>query len=134
VRHSVEIDLLKRALSAAIDAVAPERLVPEAVEDIAEHRPAVVLGAGKGAAAMAAAFHACWRAPVRGFVVTRYGHGLKEGEASGAIEVAEAGHPSPDEASAAAGRKLLDLARSHASDEQLFFLGSGGGSALASAP
>jgi glycerate 2-kinase len=134
VKDSVEIDLLRRAFGVAIDAVAPERLIPEAVNGIDEHRPAVVLGAGKGAAAMAAAFHANWRAPVRGFVVTRYDHGLKPGEASGAIEIVEAGHPSPDEASAAAGQKLLELARGHASDEQLFFLASGGGSALASAP
>jgi hydroxypyruvate reductase len=108
--------------------------VPEALARIESHGPAVVLAAGKGAAAMAAAFHAHWRAPVRGYAVTRYGHGLKPGEESGAIEIVEAGHPSPDEASVAAGRKLLDLAAGHASNERLFFLVSGGGSALASAP
>lgn len=129
-----EIAILRRAFESALEAVAPERLVPEALARIEQHGPAVVLGAGKGAAAMAAAFHAHWRAPVRGYVVTRYGHGLKPGEESGAIEIVEAGHPSPDEASVAAGRKLLDLAGSHASDERLFVLVSGGGSALASAP
>jgi hydroxypyruvate reductase len=134
VSESAEIALLRRAFHAAIDAVAPERLIPAALEHIEEHRPAIVLGAGKGAAAMAAAFHASWRAPVRGLVVTRYGHGLRDGETAGAIEIVEAGHPSPDEASVAAGRKLLELAHGHASDEQLFFLASGGGSALASAP
>lgn len=132
--HLAEIELLKRAFAAALKAVSPERLVPEALAKIDEHGPAVVLGAGKAAAAMAAAFHANWNAPVRGLVVTRYGHGLKEGEAAGEIEIVEAGHPSPDEASVAAGRALLDLAAGHASDEQLFFLASGGGSALASAP
>jgi hydroxypyruvate reductase len=131
---SPERDLLERALHAALDAVAPERLIPEAIARIEQHAPAVVLGAGKGAAAMAAAFHAHWRAPVRGFVVTRYGHGLKAGEDAGAIEIVEAGHPSPDEASVAAGRRLLELAAGHRSDEELFFLVSGGGSALASAP
>ena len=129
-----ETDLLKRAFATALDAVSPERLVPEALERIEQHGPAVVLGAGKGAAAMAAAFHAHWGAPVRGLVVTRYGHGLKDGEDAGAIEIVEAGHPSPDEASVAAGQELLDRAASHASDEQLFFLASGGGSALASLP
>ncbi|HUF74272.1 MAG TPA: DUF4147 domain-containing protein [Gammaproteobacteria bacterium] len=126
--------MLRRAFDTALEAVAPERLVPEALARIQDHGPAVVLGAGKGAAAMAAAFHAHWRAPVRGYVVTRYDHGLKAGEESGAIEIVEAGHPSPDEASVAAGRRLLDLAAGHASDERLFFLVSGGGSALASAP
>lgn len=130
-----ERSLLEYALHTALDAVAPERLIPEAIAAIDdEHGPAVVLGAGKGAAAMAAAFHAHWRAPVRGFVVTRYGHGLKAGESAGDIEIVEAGHPAPDEASVAAGRKLLELAAGHRSNERLFFLVSGGGSALASAP
>ena len=129
-----EIDLLKTAFSTALDAVSPERLVPEALARIETHGPAVVLGAGKGAAAMAAAFHAHWQAPVKGLVVTRYGHGLKPGESAGAIEIIEAGHPSPDEASVAAGRELLDRATRQARDEQLFFLASGGGSALICAP
>lgn len=127
-------DLLRRSFFAALDAVSPERLVPRAIAGTKEHSPAVVLGAGKAAAAMAAAFHAHWRAPVRGFVVTRYGHGLRAGESAGAIEIVEAGHPSPDAASAAAGRRLLELAAGHRGDERLFFLVSGGGSALASAP
>jgi hydroxypyruvate reductase len=129
-----EIDQLKTAFGAALNAVSPERLVPEALKHIENHGPAVVLGAGKGAAAMAAAFHAHWRAPVRGLVVTRYGHGLKNGEDSGAIEIVEAGHPSPDEASVSAGRLMLERAAGHARGEQLFFLASGGGSALICAP
>lgn len=131
---AAEIALLRNAFAAALEAVSPARLIPAALDRIERHGPAIVLGAGKGAAAMAAAFHAHWRAPVRGFVVTRYAHGLRDGEVTGQIEVVEAGHPSPDEQSVAAGRKLLELATSHASDEQLFFLVSGGGSALASAP
>jgi glycerate 2-kinase len=131
---STEIELLQRAFDAALAAVAPERLLPRALERIDEHSPAVVLGAGKAAAAMAAAFHSHWRAPVRGFVVTRYAHGLKPGEKAGDIEIVEAGHPSPDAASLAAGRRLLELAANHRTDERLFFLASGGGSALASQP
>jgi hydroxypyruvate reductase len=126
--------LLRRAFFAALDAVRPEKLVPLAVAQAGTHSPAVVLGAGKAAAAMAAAFHAHWRAPVRGFVVTRYGHGLTAGESAGAIEVVEAGHPSPDAASVAAGQRLLELAAGHRGDERLYFLVSGGGSALASVP
>jgi hydroxypyruvate reductase len=65
--------------------------------------------------------------------VTRYGHGLKPGESSGDIQVIEAGHPSPDSASLEAGTALLSLARDLRSGERLFFLISGGGSALAAA-
>jgi len=93
-----------------------------------------VIGAGKAAAAMAAAFRAAWEAPARGLVVTRYGHGLAAGEDAGDIEIVEAGHPSPDEASLAAGARLLELARSVGEGEVLVGLISGGGSALASAP
>jgi len=82
VSFRIEIETLRRAFDAALAAVAPERLVPEALARIESHGPAVVLAAGKGAAAMAAAFHAHWRAPVRGYAVTRYGHGLKPGEES----------------------------------------------------
>jgi hydroxypyruvate reductase len=99
-----------------------------------KRRPALVLGTGKAAASMAAAFHAHWGAPVRGMVVTRYGHGLKDGETCGAIEVVEAGHPSPDASSLAAGARLLELASQRGADETLCCLISGGGSALASQP
>jgi hydroxypyruvate reductase len=134
VAAAAEAGLLQRVFFAALEAVAPERLIPAAIARIETHSPAVVLGAGKAAAAMAAAFHEHWRAPVRGLVVTRYGHGLKSGESAGAIEVVEAGHPSPDAASEAAGRRLLELAAGHSGNEHLYFLVSGGGSALASVP
>lgn len=83
---------------------------------------------------MAAAFAAAWGAPIRGMVVTRYAHGLAPGEHAGGIEVVEAGHPSPDSASLAAGARLLELARGIGPAEQLVCLISGGGSSLASAP
>ncbi|HET7131205.1 MAG TPA: DUF4147 domain-containing protein, partial [Gammaproteobacteria bacterium] len=88
----------------------------------------------KAAASMLAAFAPNWNAPLRGMVVTRYGHGLRPNETSGGVEVIEAGHPSPDAASRAAGAKLLELAATASPDEYLFCLISGGGSALASAP
>jgi hydroxypyruvate reductase len=67
-------------------------------------------------------------------VVTRYGHGLKPGESCADVEVIEAGHPSPDSASLAAGGELLDLARSARPGESVHCLISGGGSALAAVP
>jgi hydroxypyruvate reductase len=67
-------------------------------------------------------------------VVTRYGHGLLPGEHCGGIEVVEAGHPSPDSASLAAGERLLSLAKGAGRDETLICLISGGGSSLASQP
>jgi hydroxypyruvate reductase len=124
---------LEGAFRCALAAADPLLCLPPLLESY-ERRPALVLGAGKAAASMLAAFAPHWGAPLRGMVVTRYGHGLKPGETSGGVEVVEAGHPSPDAASLAAGAKLLELAATARRDEYLFCLISGGGSALASAP
>ncbi len=95
---------------------------------------ALVLGTGKASAAMAVAVNEQLTGSVRGLVVTRYGHGLQPTETAGPIEILEAGHPLPDEASAAAGQRLLRLARTIGPTETLLFLASGGGSALSVAP
>jgi hydroxypyruvate reductase len=50
------------------------------------------------------------------------------------VEIVEAGHPSPDASSLAAGERLLELASGATSDECLICLISGGGSSLAAAP
>jgi glycerate 2-kinase len=130
---SPERALLERAFESALKAAAPAVCLPPALERV-ERRPALVLGTGKAAASMAATFCAHWGAPARGMVVTRYGHGLVAGECCDGIEIVEAGHPSPDAASLAAGEKLLALARGLGADETLCCLISGGGSALASQP
>jgi hydroxypyruvate reductase len=130
---AARVELLKQVFERARRAADPAVCLPPALAGL-ERRPALVLGTGKAAAAMAAAFHAHWGAPVRGVVVTRYGHGLRPGEESGAIEVVEAGHPSPDGASLAAGARLLELAGELEAHETLCCLISGGGSALASQP
>ncbi len=129
-----ESRVLRAAYQAALDAAAPARVLPPFLQAIDTHSPAVVLGAGKAAAAMAATFRAHWNSDCRGLVVTRYEHGLASGEDAGRIDVLEAGHPSPDSASVAAGERLLSMAGSLRPDERLFFLISGGGSALAAAP
>jgi hydroxypyruvate reductase len=129
-----ELELLERAYRSALEAAAPEVCLPSALEHDDRESPALVLGAGKAAAAMAAAFCAHWSGPVRGMVVTRYGHGLKAGERCPGIEVIEAGHPSPDGASLAAGARLLELASSARPGESVHCLISGGGSSLAAVP
>ncbi len=128
-----EVLLLKQAFETALQAAAPSVCLPPALAAY-PRKPALVLGTGKAAASMTAAFCAHWNAPTRGLVVTRYGHGLKAGETSGGVEVVEAGHPSPDASSLAAGARLLELAASSRDDEYLICLISGGGSSLAAAP
>jgi hydroxypyruvate reductase len=128
-----EVLLLKQAFDVALQAAAPAVCLPPALRAY-PRKPALVLGTGKAAASMTAAFCTHWDAPARGLVVTRYGHGLRAGETSGGVEVVEAGHPSPDASSLAAGARLLELAAGARKDEYLICLISGGGSALAAAP
>ena len=92
----------------------------------------IVLGCGKAAAAMAAVAAEHLAGPLMGCVVTRHGHaGLGN---AGPIEVIEAGHPVPDAASLAAGRRILELARSARAGDRVIFLVSGGGSSLLCQP
>ena len=66
----------------------------------------------------------------RGLIATTHWHG----EWPASIAAIRAGHPIPTEASEAAGRAALDLARRRLPDEALLVLLSGGASALLAAP
>jgi hydroxypyruvate reductase len=90
----------------------------------------IVVGAGKAAAAMARVVEDAWRGELSGLVVTRYGHGLPTSR----IEVIEASHPRPDEASQRAAERILAMARGLGDDDLLLCLISGGGSALMALP
>ena len=93
-------------------------------------RPAWVIGAGKAAGSMASALEQAWQGPLRGLVVTRYGHGCPCEH----IEVVEAGHPVPDEIGAKTAQRILDLVSGLSADERVIFLVSGGGSSLLTLP
>lgn len=113
---------------AAIKAALPDR--------IADHLPkvpegrTVVVGAGKAAASMAAAFEKLWPAPLEGTVVTRYGHAVP----CSRVEVLEAAHPVPDEAGLAASRRIMSRLNGLSEDDLVVALMSGGGSALLALP
>jgi glycerate 2-kinase len=92
----------------------------------------VVVGAGKAAAAMAAAVEEAFdgAAAVTGVVVTRYGHGA----ATRGVRVLEAAHPVPDEAGVRASDAVLAAVRGAGRDDHVVAVISGGGSALLCAP
>ncbi len=118
-------DLFARAVAAADPRRAMAPCLPE--------KPAgrtIVIGAGKGAAQMAAAFEDLWGAPVDGVVVTRYGYAAP----CRSIRVLEASHPVPDEAGLAATAALFDAVAGLTSDDLVVALICGGGSALLPAP
>jgi glycerate-2-kinase len=121
---------LRSLFDAAVAAADPRRVLARHLPEKPAGR-VLVLGAGKSAAVMAAAVEAAWPdVPLHGLVVTRYGHGYPTRR----IEVVEAAHPVPDEAGAAAARRMLDLAAAAGPGELVLFLVSGGGSALTTLP
>ncbi|MGB5569536.1 MAG: DUF4147 domain-containing protein, partial [Sedimenticolaceae bacterium] len=67
--------LLLSLFEAAVDAASPTHCLPPHLPQPPKGRT-VVVGAGKGAAAMARAVEEHWQGPVSGLVITRYGHGV----------------------------------------------------------
>ena len=127
--------ILRAMFDAAVAAADPARCVPPHLPR-GNALPAgrtVVIGAGKGAAAMARAVETHWAGdPSRlsGLVVTRYGHGM----ATTRIEVVEAAHPVPDVAGERAAGRIRAMLGGLCADDLVLVLLSGGGSALLAAP
>jgi glycerate 2-kinase len=125
--------LLRELFDAAVAAADPAHCLPHWLPGPPAGR-LVIVGAGKAAAAMAAAVEAHWRGDlerISGIVVTRYGHGLP----TRCIEVVEASHPAPDAAGQRAAARLLQAVHGLTADGPgAGVLLSGGGSALLAAP
>lgn len=120
---------LARLFRVAVDAADPEKALIGQLPEPPQGRT-VVIGAGKGAAQLAAAFEKLWPGPVEGVVVTRYGYACP----TQMIEVLEASHPVPDEAGLQAGARLLDAVSGLGPEDLVVALVCGGGSALLPAP
>jgi hydroxypyruvate reductase len=123
-------ELLEALFKAAVKAADP-------LTGIVKHLPAapangrtVVIGAGKGAAQMAAALESVWSEPLAGVVVTRYGYGCE----TKSIEILEASHPVPDAAGLAGAKRLVETISGLSENDLVIALVCGGGSALLPAP
>ncbi|CDN50749.1 glycerate kinase type-2 family protein [Neorhizobium galegae] len=123
-------ELLEALFAAAVKAADP-------LTGIVKHLPAppvngrtVVIGAGKGAAQMAAALENVWTGPLTGVVVTRYGYGCE----TTSIEILEASHPVPDAAGLAGAKRLVETISGLSENDLVIALVCGGGSALLPAP
>lgn len=90
----------------------------------------IVIGAGKAASQMAAAFERLWDGPLEGLVVARHG----PIEPCQRITVLQSAHPVPDEAGLRASDALLKTVEGLSEDDLVVALISGGGSALLPAP
>jgi len=99
--------------------------------DLSSIQNIFVAGGGKAAARMALALEASLGGRIAGgVIVVKYGHQLQLAK----IDVIEAGHPIPDEAGLNGARRIMELARRCRDRDLLFFLASGGGSALLPCP
>jgi glycerate 2-kinase len=118
-------ELLRQMFDAAVATASPISCVPGHLPAPPKGRT-IVVGAGKAAAAMAAAVEANWSGPIAGLVVTRYGHSVP----CRYVEVIEAAHPVPDAAGHGAARRILELVGGLTRDDLVLCLLSGGGSSL----
>lgn len=127
--HSDPRTFLHTLFIAAVEAVSAERTVPPHLPPAPRGRT-VVVGAGKAAAAMAAAVENHWSGPLSGLVVTRYGHGAPTRH----IEVIEAAHPVPDGASVVAAQRIVANVSGLGPNDLVLCLMSGGASSLLALP
>lgn len=116
--------------SSAVASVSAAKCLPPFLPQPPVGGRTLVIGAGKGAAAMAKAVEDHWQGELSGLVVTRYGHGADCKK----IEVVEAAHPVPDEAGRAAAGRIMQMVQGLNENDLVLCLISGGGSALLALP
>jgi len=120
---------LTSLFDAAIQAADPRNAIAKHLPERPKGRT-IVIGAGKGAAQLGAAFEELWQVPVEGIIVTRYGYATPCKH----IKVIEAAHPVPDEAGLEASAALFDAVSRLTEDDLVVALICGGGSALLPSP
>lgn len=120
---------LRALFDAAVDAARADVCLAGRLPEPPRGRT-VVVGAGKAAAAMAAAVEAQWQGQLSGLVVTPYGHDVPTRH----IEVVQASHPVPDEAGTHGAQRVLEAVKGLTEDDLVLCLISGGGSALLALP
>ncbi len=128
---------LARLFETAVSAAHPSRCLPPLLPAPPADGRLILLAAGKAAGSMTQAAEAHYlerhrvaRDRIAGIAVARHGYGRP----TRAVEMVEAGHPVPDEASIAAAARALALAQSAAPGDLVLVLMSGGASANWIAP
>ena len=114
----------------AVNAVSAQKCLPAYLPPPPVNGRTLVIGAGKGAAAMAQVVEQNWPGDIEGLVVTRYGHGAD----CKRIEVVEAAHPVPDQAGQRAAARILRMVQGLTENDLVICLISGGGSSLLALP
>ena len=121
--------LLATLFDAAVTAADPFQAIQRHLPPRPKGRT-VVVGAGKAAGEMAAAFETLWDGPLTGVVVDRHGSVPRTEH----ITVLHSAHPTPDRAGLEGARRLFDAVQGLTSDDLVVALISGGGSSLLPSP
>ncbi len=113
----------------------PENCLPAHLPEVPKGGRIIIIGGGKGSAAMAVAAENHYIATgqanaISGLISTRHGFGLP----TKIIEIMEAGHPVPDANSITGAQRAIELAKSAGPEDLVLCLLSGGASAIWSAP
>ena len=124
---------------AAVAAAHPDVCLPPHLPAPPDPGRIIVVGAGKAAAAMAAAAENHYRRlgvldRVTGFTTAPHGTSDPRGAGTHTIGLMHARHPTPDAASVAAAERTLPLAASATAGDLVLVLFSGGASSLWAAP
>ncbi len=122
-------DLLLKLFRTFVAKASADHCLPRHLGNITTEKIHVV-GAGKGAAAMAREIEKFFARPISGIVVTRYGHAVECKH----IDVIEAAHPIPDEAGTLAARRIVESVANLDAATLVICVISGGASALLSLP
>lgn len=124
---------VQAVITAALKAADPYKNVFDAVSARLYDNNVTVVAVGKAAYTMArAAYDVLGSKIVKGFVLTKYGHG---GDSfSPVFTVREAGHPVPDENSVKYTDEIIKNVKKLTGKDKLLFLVSGGASAIFESP
>jgi hydroxypyruvate reductase len=120
---------------AAYSTAHPSTCLPPYLPSVPPGGRIIIIGGGKGSAAMAVATEEHYIATgeadkISGLISTRHGFGLP----TKIIQILEAGHPVPDANSIAGAQKAIELAKSAGPSDLVLCLLSGGASAIWAAP
>lgn len=122
---------LMQLFESAVASANPLLCVPPSLPPPPTEGRLIILGAGKGSAAMVQAAEEHYLAlepkpDITGCAATRHGFSLP----TRAVDIIESGHPVPDEGSVAAAQRALEIAQSATEKDLVLVLMSGGASAL----
>ena len=130
--HTLQDERILRILSAALEAVEPNRIVHDylARATLPAHERVFLLGIGKAAEPMTLAAADVLTHFTEALIITKFASRADTKR----VTVIESGHPVPDARSLAAGRAALNFVSRLNENDLLVCLISGGGSALVIAP